>query len=456
MRLSDAKPTLLVPVEVTARELDARLRFAAEAVRRGFPAAIGRSRTLHHRPDLFPPALVVENDVSIAGADFARRARELGHRLVAWDEEAIAVLNDGWYTRQRVARETLALTDLFFTRGGGDAAAVRAAHPDLAGRVRPAGNPRLDLLDPRLRGALQPPRPGAPIAVMSRFSRSNPFSLERKDVLGNVVRKFRFGPDETTFYTGFLEHSHAVFDAFLPMVAHLAARFPDRPVIVRPHPSERVATWEGLARAHQNLSVETGGTAVELAGRAAVVIHNGCTTGLEAALLGRPVLAFAPVVSAEYDVALPNALSEICPSESALFEVVADRIAAPPDPRVLAERAWTRLRAEVGDGSGRSATDIVLDALEEIHQTGLPRKKGRVVAVARARVRAAKEALARLVVREDAARRAARAAYHARKFEQVGGSDVTARLAALGYPDLAAQPLREGWWWILPKEGPRR
>lgn len=452
INLANTNPALLVPVEVSARELDARMRFAAEAVCRGFSAAIGQSRILHRRPELFSPAIVVENDVTIAGADFAHRARQLGHRLVAWDEEAIAVLNDRWYTRQRVARHTLALTDLFFTRGRGDAAAVCEAYPDLAERVRPAGNPRLDLLNPKVRAVARPPNTDAPIAVMSRFSRSNPFSLERSEVLDNVVRKFRFGPVETDFYRGFLEHCHALFDAFFAMVARLAEHFPDRLVVVRPHPSERISTWEKLAGAHQNLTIERSGTAVELAERSAVVIHNGCTTGLEAALIGRPVLAFTPVTSKDYDVALPNALSQEYAEEAVLFEAVANRIASPSSPQICAEHAWDRLSSDVGDGSGRTATEIVLEALEEHYPTGLPKMEGRAIAVTRARLRAALEAMMRLVYRRNASHRDAQAAYYAQKFGPIQAYELTDRLAVLGYPGLQAKPFIEGWWWILRKE----
>ena len=189
---------------------------------------------------------------------------------------------DNWYTRQRVHGETLAAFDHFFTRGPGDAAAIVDAHPHLADRIIPAGNPRLDILQLGGGGVSTPPPPNAPILVTSRFSRSNPFAMSRQDVVEVLKQKFRIDPLDIPFVEKYLAHWHALFDRFLPMVSLLTRHFSDRAIVVRPHPSENFETWRALARTLPNLDVEASGSAVDQAARAALVIHNGCTTGLEA------------------------------------------------------------------------------------------------------------------------------------------------------------------------------
>lgn len=445
------KHSLLIPVEISVREFDARLRFGAEAVRRGHQVAIGRSRDLHRRPDLFSPSIIVENDVTVASADFFRRARSMGHRIVAWDEEAIAVLSDQWYTRQRVARESLEQVDLFFTRGMGDAAAIEAEHPKLKDRVKPAGNPRLDLLSPLLANATPMVKSDAPIAVMSRFSRSNPFSFDRNKVLPQVTRKFRFGQEEVAFYAGYLEHTHTVFDAFFSMVGRLAERFPRRQIVVRPHPSERTATWESLAESYPNLSVQEAGSAVDLAAKSAVIIHNGCTTGMEAALLGRPVLAFVPVESSIYDVRLPNILSTLCSDEEQLFEAVATNLVRTSSDKVLARKAWAALEYEVGDGTGRLATEVIIEAINCIPPHVLrSTNKQRAVRLA-AKFIAFGRFIRQKLSLEDASLVRARADYYNKKFPDTDSEAVTARLRRLGYSDVVAEPLYLGWWVLRSK-----
>ena len=446
MSEAQARPRILVAAEVRARELKARLYVAARMRTRGFPVSIGRQQEVRRRPERFAPSVIVINDVSAANAQFAHRARALGHRLVAWDEESIAVLGDDWYARQRVDPDTLQAFDHLFTRGRGDAAAIARRCPPLADRVVPAGNPRIDILHPSVYGKLSSPAADAPIVAMSRFSRSNPFEISREKTVDNLQCKYRLDRSEMPFVEGYLNHCHVLFDRFLPMVGSLAKRFAARSVVVRPHPSERFETWHALARAHPNLSVATDGTAVDLAARSALVIHNGCTTGLEAALIGRPVLAFTPVISPTFDVALPNAVSTCCGSEEALFETVAQTLDAPADAGARSARVWRFLRdGWVGDGSGRLASDIIVDVLDRSYTRPLPPVRGRAAALAGSHAAGAKDWLkrkSRKFYKSDSAR----TAYHNQKFGETSTEDIARTLGELGFADMRVTAQSPFWW----------
>ena len=451
-----ARPRLLIPIEVQARELKARLFFAARARRRGFPVAIGRSRELHRHPERFAPGVIVDNDATPGSADHFRRARALGHRLVAWDEEAIATSggDDRWYCRRRVDASGLGELDWFFTRGPGDAAAIIELHPHLAGRIVPAGNPRIDILHPSVYGSCGPPGSDAPIVVMSRFARSNPFSGSREEILERVRRKFRLGEAETTYVQHYLNHCHVLFDRFLPMVGRLAERFPDRKVIVRPHPSERIETWRALARSRPNLVVTVEGTATDQAAGAALVIHNGCTTGLEAALIGRPVLAFTPVASPAYDVELPNSVSICCSSEEALFDAAAQTLRTPDEPEERTARIWNFVRAgRIGNDSGRLASDIVLDVLERTYAEALPSARGRTAALARAWSAAARNRIRSTMQSVLEPRRSrARTAYHRQKSGGLSPRKIEEHLSDLGFPEIRAVRQSSFWWRLESKD----
>ena len=49
-----------------------------------------------------------------------------------------------------------------------------------------------------------------------------------------------------------------MFDAFREMVPTLAKAFPDLAIVVRPHPVEKHAPWEAIARQHANVAVDSG------------------------------------------------------------------------------------------------------------------------------------------------------------------------------------------------------
>jgi hypothetical protein len=166
------------------------------------------------------------------------------------------------------------------------------------------------------------------------------------------------------FASGFAAHKEALQQAFRTMLPALADAFPDRLFIVRPHPSENHASWVELARPHDNLQAVHEGNVIPWLLAADVLIHNGCTTSVEAHLLGRPSIAYQPVESEAFDFALPNSLSHTCRDESQLLatlgKVLNGSIGPPPSPappRPLDEYI------EALDGS--LASDRIVDVLAE-------------------------------------------------------------------------------------------
>lgn len=71
---------------------------------------------------------------------------------------------------------------------------------------------------------------------------------------------------------------------------HLADRFPEATVVYRPHPFERLATYERLLDRRGNLHLLKVGTVDGWILRASVVVHRNSTTAVEGAFAGVPVL----------------------------------------------------------------------------------------------------------------------------------------------------------------------
>ncbi|MEQ9447789.1 MAG: hypothetical protein RLN70_02665, partial [Rhodospirillaceae bacterium] len=84
------------------------------------------------------------------------------------------------------------------------------------------------------------------------------------------------------------------FEAFESLLRWVLENLPSYDVVVRPHPSERGDYWynllNGVARAHV---VERTDPHPWIRG-SELVVHTGCTTGLEAAVLGAPAVNLLP------------------------------------------------------------------------------------------------------------------------------------------------------------------
>lgn len=301
--------TLLLPVETAARELDAKLLLALFAAEAGFTCHIGVMSRIQ-RPG-FPPSIYVSKSVRFAKA--VRQMAAFGHTIVAWDEEGLARFNDKVHSA-RIEPEAFRLPQILFSWGKSNTDLWRK-HPYYDGRpIIDAGNPRVDLLRRELHplytatvADLQR-RYGAFALFNSNFGMVNHFKTSGRGA--KVGSKSHDAEAFVTFRRAAEAHKRKLFEAFRAAIPVMANDLAPHRLVIRPHPSEDHAAWRQAAEGLGNVSVIYEGSVVpwELAARC--LIHNGCTSAVEAAVLHLPALAYRPVADPEFDIALPNALSE--------------------------------------------------------------------------------------------------------------------------------------------------
>jgi surface carbohydrate biosynthesis protein len=111
------------------------------------------------------------------------------------------------------------------------------------------------------------------------------------------------------FAEGMSGHAQQIFDHFKLLMPSLASWFPDHKIIIRPHPSENHEVWRENLKGHDNVEVIHEGNAVPWLMASRVLLHNGCTTAVEAAALGVPAVTYQPVQAQSFDYDLPNSVS---------------------------------------------------------------------------------------------------------------------------------------------------
>jgi len=146
-------------------------------------------------------------------------------------------------------------------------------------------------------------------------------------------------------------------------VPAIAAAFPEHTIVVRPHPAEDHAAWKEAAGDHTNVRVVSEKSVIPWLIACGALVHNGCTTAVEAAVLDRPAIAFRPVSHKGFDFEFPDSLSEQAYSVEELISAVRDIVGG--DPR-RQERAAIRseiLQHHVASLEGPLASDRMIDAL---------------------------------------------------------------------------------------------
>ena len=308
-------PFLLIPIETKVREFHAKLLLSCFAAEAGFRVILGDQDEMQRHLASLPRGIYLDKSVVPKKVKRFRRNRDLGNRVAAWCEEGLVFLEGQTYLRQRISEEAFNLVDAFFAWGKVQAETIKGGVSDGASRIAVTGNPRFDMLRYPYRKVFDPEARaikdeyGPFILVNTNFSRFNhvygpDFAVKTLKAQG----KIRDENDEA-FYTRFVDYTREMYQYFTVMVRHLSQAFPQRNIVVRPHPSENQETWREETEVLPNVSVVHAGNVIPWIMASDLLIHNSCTTGVEARLLGETVLAYRPMVSEVYDSRLPNAVS---------------------------------------------------------------------------------------------------------------------------------------------------
>ncbi len=312
---------LILPCETRVREFDAKLLLALVAATSGRRAIVGSKKPLDLRLAMIEPGVYVGKSVTARSRHNLQLARACGHAVALWDEEGLVWASREVYWKTKVDAETLNTPDLLIAWGEENAQAW-SDHPGYGGPpIQVLGNPRTDLLAPRLRPLFADEvesirrQHGRFVLINTNFSRVNHVQPRQNRHL-KWLREQR--PNDPR--GGFAAHKYALFQAFCQMLPELSRRLPEVEFVIRPHPSEKRSTWDALAAQLDNLHVAQHGNVVAWLLACDGLIHNGCTTAVEAFQLGRSALAYRPVRSETYDHPLPNGISLSCASLEELVE----------------------------------------------------------------------------------------------------------------------------------------
>jgi len=328
--MTTKQSTLLIPVEHQVRELDAKLLLAYVAAKRGFPAIIGPRREMHFHIPSFPKSIYLSKSMTRGSRNVFRMLRTLGHDIAVWDEEALVHLPPEAYYKRRLSPMSMQYVSQLLAWGE-DNVQLWRQYPEFPAAIpiHITGNPRGDLLRPEIRvyydSEVQRIKEtyGDFILVNTNFNQVNAFYpdmnlLKPANGPGDTPEMSRrsIGMGLTHDYAeGLSRFKQAVFEDFQQLIPALEKAFPDHTIIVRPHPAENQTAYLTIADQCRRVKVTNEGNVVPWLMATKALIHNGCTTGVEAYLLEVPAISYRATVHEEYDRDyhyLPHLLSHEC------------------------------------------------------------------------------------------------------------------------------------------------
>lgn len=443
--IPDQAPVLIIPVESQVREMDAKLLLACCAAERGYRVVIGSRAYVHFAMADIPRGIYVAKSMRGMSALMFRLIRELGHQIVGWEEEALVHPPPEVFYPLRLSPGTIPYISHLFAWGE-DNRQLMAGYPhlppDLAMPV--TGNPRGDMLRPELRDFFEPDvrklrdEHGAFVLVNTNFTDVNPYlpglglfvpskDASRPQRMGQVGKGM-----PRPFAEGLRAHKQAILDDFLAMIPALETALPGVTIVIRPHPSEHHGIYHELASRCSRVRVEHRGNVLPWLLACRALVHNGCTTAVEAYALGVPAIAYLKTFNRTYDLdfqGLPNRLSMQCHVMEELIARCRDIFNGPASADITPERDQL-MDHYVSARSGPLASERILDVLDADFRNGAMRMPVPLVRRLRASMLVhLKAAITRLVMHRPGRNRAD---YHDHRFPRITTAEVERRVHRLG------------------------
>lgn len=291
------------PIEIQSRELPTRLAVALRLVNDGNKVIICDQKILEKNIQSLPPGMIFHKDTSDCNAGkLFMEAKKFGHGTSALDEEGLVYFSESAYKKSRLGKNTLINTDLIFCWGPAQKNIIDSIGLKYSKLVL-SGHPKFEIQ----RNVSS--SNGSYYLINTRFGSVNNGLVDGVD---EYIKRMRLVDEVKDFKDEFFRRNYFLFmknllEQFIQLISYLADAFPDERFLIRPHPVESRAIYDELAIKNSNVNVSDKGSDLEQdIKNAKAIIHNGCTTGIEALAMNKPVFIYDPIKTPEGDMALPN------------------------------------------------------------------------------------------------------------------------------------------------------
>lgn len=297
---------IYVQIEIKIRELEAKLLLACRAAQRGHEVYLGDIWDFVRlaQKKVLAPGIMHLKDLAPEEKklNWQKIFRERGFRMTSQDEES-GLLSESYdeFARQRFSDESLGMCDFNFCWGPHDTTSLQRVFPQHTEKIVETGSPRIDLC----RTDFDPYYSASPL---SRHTGGKEVVLIASNFAWTTGKNSLWA-----YFTNYLKSGYIVegedseFELFarasresilllhyIRAIRRLSREHPEILFVFRPHPIENESAWEHFLAGLPNVRVIKDLGIGHWIKAAKLLIHTGCTTSMESAYAGLPILTFRP------------------------------------------------------------------------------------------------------------------------------------------------------------------
>jgi surface carbohydrate biosynthesis protein len=293
-----------IPIEIFVREIDGAILLALELAKRKIPTVLGRkSSVTNHCLSNTAPFVYITKGVSEADVEWCNALVAANGKIVELRAEGLSFLAPlGTPPKHNKVAKSI---DAWLAWGKAIVPHIQRMVPDDRRHdVVATGHPSFDLVSQKFSAYYKNPLLRQNygdnfILINSSFgtlhcTRSFEALHELNPLCPNYFKNMRPAWDRAAAYES------KVNDRIFSLIKQLRERYPQRQIVFRPHPEEKVEAYQDALGNIEGVTVQAKGSVREWIEAASLIIHHACTTGLEAVLMGKPVISYREEYNVEF------------------------------------------------------------------------------------------------------------------------------------------------------------
>ncbi len=321
---------IYIHLENVTRELDSKLLLGTLAASRGHDVIISDTESIEKgmRRGVLAPGIFHTKSLTPAAQKIARHKALIknGNLITSIDEEN-RISHHGFdnFARKRFSEQTIKDSAAVFGWGPDDHETLKKIYPNQSSKFYKTGSPRVDLWKPILSNYWSYPKeaPKKPfLLVISNMTYAN-YAMPFKNLIWRERENGHYEREPSLLINNFLiaaEH-YRITASFMDAIIHLANNNKGYEIVLRPHQNEDMQSWKIYLKGVPNVHVVREGSITSWVKNAFAIMHNGCTTALEATISDKPLLTYVPFKQ-DYGNELSNDLGYLIRSKEDLEKKV--------------------------------------------------------------------------------------------------------------------------------------
>ena len=303
-------------IEISVRELDSKLLLGTLAASKGHQVIISDLMGILRgvKSEMLAPGIFHTKSLTPSKGKIAihKLLTEKGFGITSLDEEG--ALNDHGYdtfAKARYSEDMIGQAQAVFGWGPEDTESLKKFYPKHSHKIYKTGSPRADLWGKTFSDYWNFPStlPNKPFLLISCNTgyANNVRTFGELLEMENERGRFKNVPHYLETQIGRTYEDFKKIIEYIKAIRYLSTNNNDYQIVLRPHPAEDINAWKIMLQDIPNVQVIHDGPINVWIKHAFAVMHNSCTSALEAIIQNKPLVTYIPYEQ-NYNPTLSNEL----------------------------------------------------------------------------------------------------------------------------------------------------